>query len=191
MSGWLTVLVGTFAPTIALVGYLMTVSTNKKQRIMASISAQRTDWLNELRHAFVKYNAACVSYDLIRFTKSLGQNEGVSVWDEYQAVVSAQNHITLLLNPKELFVKELIFEIDKQSNLLLGRDYDKRKIDLSKKRINDLQQIILKAEWERIRIETEEGRQIKTAEMESILKNTSLKINRDLYNEAVLGREED
>ncbi|MCM3710721.1 hypothetical protein [Sporosarcina luteola] len=191
MSGWVTVLVGTFAPTIALVGYLMTVSTNKKQRIMASISAQRTDWLNELRHAFVKYNAACLSYDLIRFTTSLGQNEGVSVWDEYQAVLSSQNHITLLLNPKEQFVKELIFEINKQTDLLLGRKkYDKSQIDLTKKRINDLQQIILKAEWERIRTETKKGRQVKTSEMDLILKNTSLRINNEIYKEVILNVEQ-
>ncbi|MHC8516739.1 hypothetical protein [Sporosarcina sp. ITBMC105] len=189
MSGWITVLVGTFAPTIALVGYLMTVSTNKKQRIITSIGTQRIDWINKLRGEFVNYNSRCLKYELIRFSQSVGLNDSYDVAKDYQAVLSSQNHIELLLNPRELFVKELIKEMKAQTDLLLGGNYDKNKVESSKNRIGDLQQIILKAEWERVRIETEEGKQVKTSEMESILRNTALKINRKVYSELILNDE--
>lgn len=152
----------------------------EKRRFIDTISGQRIDWINKLRDTFVEYNKLSHTYSMYVFSK---QNKSdFDYGGMYQEIIAVKNHIELLLNPEELFSENLIKLLNQLIDSLHSHDFNMEKYKENKEVISYIQQVILKSEWKRIKVETEKGRQITDTEMKQIFEKIGKKIDESKYN---------
>ena len=186
-DNWVTVLVGSFGPIIAIIGYYLTVKANKAQRINESITSQRTDWINKLRDEFVRFNELYEKNTFMHYLHDKHKEKNDNLYEDYFSLIGSINRIVLMINPKEIFASELIKEMKDGSVSVINAKFSRDICRKHAERILDFQQIIMKAEWRRIREETNNGKPITTEKMNCILKEEAQKLNEKLYTEVMEG----
>ncbi|MCM3716631.1 hypothetical protein M3202_21550 [Alkalihalobacillus oceani] len=152
----------------------------EKRRFIDTISGQRIEWINKLRDTFVEFNKLSHTYSMYVFSN---QNKSdFNYGGIYQEIIAVKNHIELLLNPEELFSENLMKYINQLIDSLHSHDFNMENYKENKEVISYIQQVILKSEWKRIKVETEKGRQITNKEMKRIFKKIGKKIDESKYN---------
>lgn len=189
----------------AFLGFLATILniffTNKsqsKRRYIDAISVQRIEWINNLRNKFVEFNELVYKRKLL-----LNSSNSIISDDENQMVksklldknavklFSVESNIELFLNPTEFFSGKLskylneiidIFAYTEQiENNPLFKELDGK--------VNFIEQVILKSEWNRINKETEIGKKINKYDMADIFNETAIKIDSKIYSSFKSGTE--
>lgn len=162
------------------------IDTQDKQRFIGTISVQRVEWINNIRNAFADFNRGAFFYsNLIK--KNL-HDSYVMTTEElnlFPEIVYNMNLIELYLNPSENVSKRLIDILDETVKYMskpLKENYNIQRVFEMSEHILYLQQVILKAEWKRLKKETEKGKEIDEDEMLIIFKNVAKKIDLGLYN---------
>lgn len=80
-----------------------------------------------------------------------------------------RTNIALLINPSEKYAKELLNEITTVISLLREKEkYDPKLVLEHRKKIQKLQQIILKAEWSRTKKEIQKGKVLTDRKVDKI-----------------------
>ncbi|MCY7771228.1 hypothetical protein MOB66_07055 [Bacillus haynesii] len=170
----LTLTVSIISAIIALLGtgvsaYFSWKSTNRKT-LIDTISAQRIEWVNQLRDKFVEFNklANDQSYIMFKLRKETPMVESELI-EKVHNLKAAINHIDLLLNPNEFYAKKLTNRLKDVVGIIFDEEEFRRK-DFRDcvKDIGLIQQVILKAEWKRIKEETKRGRELTDVEVNRI-----------------------
>lgn len=162
------------------VGELSMVSQDK-QRLIETISAQRIEWINKIRQEFVEFNKLAHTMSMICFAKGQ-QEEGYNFAKDYQELIGLKNHIYLLLNPTELYSKKINSALERIIDIIASSPFD---MDSYRENVNELsyvQQVILKSEWKRIKVETESGEQISDNEMKEMFRQVGNEISKLKYD---------
>lgn len=156
----------------------------EKRRFIDTISGQRIEWINKLRGTFVEFNKLSHTYSMFVFSNQ--SNSDFNFGGIYQEIIAAKNHIDLLLNPEELFSKYLMKYLNLLIDSLHSHDFNMETYKKNEEMISYIQQVILKSEWKRIKVETEKGRQITDMEMKQIFEGIGKKIDQSHYNKLSL-----
>ncbi|TYO52977.1 hypothetical protein FXF70_08375 [Bacillus sp. Y3] len=148
-----------------------------RSTVIDALTKQRIEWLNSVRKNFVDFNN--LTHELF-FAFNLKEEKSY-IHEKYYMLEKAKTNISLLLNPKEIWVrslndksKELLDEI--MSTNTEGNEMDK--IKSLRESIYFNQQVILKSEWKRIKDEIKKGRELKPNEVDSIYEQTSFEIKK-------------
>ncbi|XKE96552.1 hypothetical protein LG326_16905 (plasmid) [Metaplanococcus flavidus] len=154
----------------------------EKRRYIDAISMQRIEWINNIRNSFVDFNEWTAKRKLLHLGSKKVKEE---VIDENTAkLFTIKKNIELYLNPEEFFSERLSFYLDEMIHIfsdfttiqdnLLYRDIGNK--------IHFIEQVILKAEWRRIKEETEKGEQISKRDMEKIFEDVANEIDQNMYS---------
>ena len=159
-----------------------TNKTKLKELLVQTISEERIRWINTLRDEFVEFNKNIVVYKAI-----IDEHEGDSSSEEnrkFEEVIASIHRITLLLNPSEHYMQYLIEEINglSQASSTIRGEYDPQPFIDAKWRITDLQQVILKAEWARVKKESKTGKELSDKEIKGIYDETAKGINTKIFD---------
>ncbi|AJK64973.1 hypothetical protein KHU1_1006 [Bacillus amyloliquefaciens KHG19] len=179
----LTLKVSIVAAIIALLGTgisaYISYRSSRRTTLIETISAQRIQWVNRLRDKFVEFNKLINEFSYSIYESV--EKKYVTTFDyktKFHDLRAVGNHISLLLNPNENYSEELSNEIKKMFDILL--EQDAYKVELYQNcysRIELIQQVILKAEWKRIKEETKKGRELTESEIEKIYNEKAISMN--------------
>lgn len=161
------------------------MKTQDKQRIVGNIGAQRIEWVNKTRDVFIGYNA---NLNKLRFINSILNDNNISRYHDEIKKLSfelskSKDSVELLLNPNEPYTKFLIVSMEELNKIVIGNR--KFKDDRYKKLNNYIifaQNVILKAEWKRVKDETERGQFLNDKEMETIFEVVGSSMNKETHN---------
>ena len=172
-----------------------------KQRLIEVISSERVEWINKVRKCFAGFNT-----DAYVFSSSITQVvvQKIKVTDDMNSLIPKMINqieiIELYLNPTEIVMKkqtqsmdriikyftEFTFESNKHSEnppkLELIMEKVQNKYLKERKNMMYFQQVILKVEWKRVKLETEKGRQISSKEMHCIFEEVAKQIDEEMYS---------
>ncbi|GKU82916.1 hypothetical protein [Niallia sp. NCCP-28] len=154
---------------------ILEAETQSKQRLIEVVSTQRVQWINSLRENFSQL--ARVTYQMTNLRE---RNEDVP--NELDIELNYYvNHIELFLNPTEELTKTFIVIKDTVGNYLMSHaPFDIRRYGAMMQDLHYLQQVILKSEWRRLKLESTTGTEVD--DMEEIHKMIAKKINENNYN---------
>ena len=154
-----------------------------RELLIQTISEERIKWINSLRDEFVEFNK-----NLIMFREAVSDGQHYKDYNEetkrkYEKLISSIYRITLLLNPSEKYMYYLIDKINVllQVSSTLPGSHDINAFYQDKNVLLDLQQIILKAEWKRVKKESNTGRDLKKKNIEKIYNEVAKVINPEIY----------
>jgi hypothetical protein len=152
----------------------LTAETQGKQRFIETISAQRVQWINSVRDNFSHLSK--ITYTMADIRERKEQIPDTLKNDLYYYV----NHIELFLNPAEDITKVFIDLKDNVSQYLLSdTDYSPALYEELMHNLHYVEQVILKAEWKRLKTETQDGAEVK--KMKKIHRKTAQKIDKERY----------
>ncbi|MBL4978722.1 hypothetical protein [Bacillus halotolerans] len=170
----LTLTVSIISAIIALLGtgvsaYFSWKATNRKT-LIDTISAQRIEWVNQLRDKFVQFNKLVKdqSYTMLKLRNETPMVESELI-EKVHNLNAAINHIELLLNPNEFYAKKLTDRLKDAVHIIF--DDEEFIVEDFRDCVDDIgliQQVILKAEWKRIKEETKRGRELTDVEISRI-----------------------
>ncbi|MBJ6721277.1 hypothetical protein I2750_13625 [Bacillus sp. PR5] len=160
----------------------------EKRMLIDTVSAQRIEWINNIRKDFVEFNSSCHNFSLKMIQIDRQGNKGDISAEDYLIIEKHKNQIELSLNPSEIFTAKLIEWLQMMYDGLVNEPQNLAKYNEARKFIIFLQQVILKAEWQRIKRETEKGRQLNEKEVEDVFKITAVHINNKLYVDLITYR---
>lgn len=160
-----------------------------KQRIVGNIGVQRIEWVNKTRDVFVEYNTALINLNYINtvvnddnISEHFGEIKRLAF--ELRRLI---NLVELLLNPVEPYTKFLLVNMKEVNKMVItGVKNEERYFKLND-HITFSQNVILKAEWKRVKDETEIGEFLNDEKIEEIFKEIGKGINEDIHN-LIMGR---
>ncbi|MGF2616353.1 hypothetical protein FZC84_01045 [Rossellomorea vietnamensis] len=153
----------------------LTAETQGKQRFIETISMQRVQWINSVRDNFSHLSKITYTMADIRERKEPIPD---TLKNELYYYV---NHLELFLNPTEDITKVFIELKDKVSHYLLSDTaYSSSLYEELMHNLHYVEQVILKAEWKRLKIETLEGTEVR--KMKKIHRKTARKIDEERYD---------
>ncbi|MGN7489462.1 hypothetical protein [Bacillus altitudinis] len=170
------ILASIIAPSIALVGVVITINNssenNRKSMITSTITKERAAWLNRLRDAFAEFNGC--TYRMMRLETKISAKKIYKSAEFSEIIVTmqkTQSYIELLLNPGEVPNKILFNRMKKCISQLTDTPMN---FEFTKtyKEVEYVQQVILKSEWKRINEEAEG----KKADMKLIYRTVAIAI---------------
>lgn len=156
--------------------------TAQKQLLVQTISEERIKWINALHDEFVDFYKNLSIYE-----KILSESEEGSIDAEktkkYELLVASIYKITLMLNPSEHYMNYLIERINLllQVKSTLGDDHDLNPYLKTLREANDLQQIILKSEWRRVKEESAKGKELSNKKVNDLYNEIARSINVEVY----------
>lgn len=179
---------------ITLIGFVVTIIIGllnlraaKSNRFISTINAERLKWINNVREVFSQFNKNCYIYaDAVleaRYDNGEEIKEEVVKKAEhtFQEILYYLDLIKLYTNPTEVLSAKLHLAIDYMVNEILEKDFDTDEYKEMKEDIHYYQQVILKAEWKRMKREAKLGRELDEEEMEEIFISTSSEIDKERY----------
>jgi hypothetical protein len=176
-----------------LIGLLTTIiigicnlSLLKGNRYISNVSAERMKWINNTRDLFSQYNKLAV-LQITRFNQLLFKNDKNSISEDMSnEILYLNNHIELFLNPNEITTEVLLkiqSSITKQLfNDSPNDDFNGKGIAAELLQLHYVQQVILKTEWKRYKVENKAGKEIDKNEMSKLFKDTAMAVNEENYN---------
>lgn len=166
------------------------------RRYIDAISQERIKWINNMRDKFSEYLklAHIQMSDLHKLKVDIhfkGPNHeevkksALELRDRYFEIVYVSNYIFLLLNPKEPVTEKLIGlheEITKALNIQNVDAFKYKDWEQVVKDSSYFHQVILKAEWKRVKEENKKGEEIDDAATNDIYIEVAEKLDEDVYN---------
>lgn len=163
------------------------ISSLKQRRYIDTISNQRIDWVNDLRDTFVELSILTTEFLIlheIHKVKSLEMNHEKN--QERLAIIvkigGSLKKTKLLLNPTEIYNKELIRRYTQLVDYLEEHDFSVEKHQKLHDDLEYIQQVILKAEWKRIITEIEMGKKLKKPKVAKIFSEVAKEVDEIQYN---------
>ncbi|EJS54402.1 hypothetical protein IC9_01735 [Bacillus toyonensis] len=172
----------------------------EQRRYIDAISIERVKWINNLRDNFSDFlkNVNLQLGDILKLiSEKQKNNEDVKLESDKQKVdkdkmrerlgeiMYVGNHNFLLLNPTEPICKKIrklqlqIFESLEKFN---GSEFDNEKVRKLVDELSFCYQVVLKAEWKRVKEENKEGKEINQETLNGIYKEASKKLNDEVYD---------
>lgn len=200
------------ASVVALIGSLVTIGYSKnsakksndtnqkvgelqvqsldKQRIVENVGTQRIVWINTVRDKFVQFNA--IAQDLHFMSFRISENYTVENAEEKLVSYSFElakiiNSIELFLNPNEPYTKFLIHSMSDMRSKASDVSVTYTVFNDQRERTVFAQNVILKAEWRRVKDETDKGRFLKKYEVDEIFEEVGNEMNGN-YHTIVMSR---
>ncbi|MGG0387827.1 hypothetical protein ABEZ76_07570 [Priestia megaterium] len=183
---------------ITLLGILATLgigiwnlNISKGNRYINNINSERLKWINNIREAFSNFNKSAYIY--ANLLGRVQKDDTLEATNEenytFPEAVYYADLIKLYTNPKEILSVKLSSAMS-DLLILLTKTGDFRMS--SYKDISDdihyYQQVILKAEWSRMKKEAKAGKELNPLVITEIFMTTALEIDRNRYS--VLLKEE-
>jgi|GEM_PF-6147151 len=182
----LTMIVSIIGAALAFIGVCVTAWITyrnvTRSTVIDALTKQRIEWLNTVRQNFVDFNNQ--AHELF-FAINLNK-EGDYIYEKYHLLEKSKTNISLLLNPKERWVRSLNDKSKEFLDIILVGDIEQiKEVEFKSLResIHFNQQIILKSEWKRIKEEIKKGRELKPNEVSSIYEQTIIEIKEFSKNE--------
>lgn len=166
---------------------LLNLDASKSNRFISSINAERLKWINNVREVFSQFNKNCHIYANAVIDARYDNGEGVTKEEAkkaehtFQEILYYLDLIKLYTNPIEKLSAKLHLAIDYMVNEILEQDFDADEYKEIKQDIHYYQQVILKAEWKRMKEEAKSGMEISKKEMNEIFIATASEIDEDRY----------
>ncbi|MDZ4610963.1 hypothetical protein ORM66_00485 [Bacillus cereus] len=172
----------------------------EQRRYIDAISIERVKWINNLRDNFSDFlkNVNLQLGDILKLiNEKQKNNEDFKLESDKQKVdkdkmrerlgeiMYVGNHNFLLLNPTEPICKKIrklqlqIFESLEKFN---GSEFDDEKVRKLVDELSFCYQVVLKAEWKRVKEENKEGKEINQKTLNGIYKEASKKLNDEVYD---------
>jgi hypothetical protein len=174
---------------ITLIGFIVTIvigllnlKAAKSNRFTSSINTERLKWINNIREAFSQFNKHCYIY-ANAIIRAQEEDKTPSKEEDYTfpEIVYYADLIKLYINPTEVLSDQLQLAMDEMLLTLTDDYFDKESYKDIKLEIHYYQQVILKAEWKRMKREAKLGRELDKAEMKEIFISTSSDIDNERY----------
>lgn len=182
----LTMIVSIIGAALAFIGVCVTAWITyrnvTRSTVIDALTKQRIEWLNTVRQNFVDFNNQ--AHELF-FAINLNK-KGDYIYEKYHLLEKSKTNISLLLNPKERWVRSLNDKSKEFLDIILVGDIEQiKEVEFKSLResIHFNQQIILKSEWKRIKEEIKKGRELKPNEVSSIYEQTIIEIKEFSKNE--------
>ncbi|MDF2068009.1 hypothetical protein [Bacillus sp. Cr_A10] len=163
-------------------------NTQDKQRIVETIGAQRVVWINNIRQHFVDYNsnAQKLHFNYIRLllnneeTKIL-RDKAIEISEE---MVKTIHNTELFLNGDEIYSNAIISIMKKLRNDIINLNsvMSVNQFNDYLKRLLFAQNVILKAEWKRVKEETSIGDFLSEERVKEIFVEVATKLDEDMHN---------
>lgn len=169
-----------------------------KQRLVEVISSERVEWINKVRNSFADFNTdAYVLSSKITQTvvQKVDVNNDINVL--IPRMVSKIEILELYLNPTEKIVEKQLKNMNNiirlfteftqtadkanSEDLLVVCSVMQESYQKELKQMMYFQQVLLKAEWKRVKLETAKGKQIPEEEMNSLILEVAEKTDSTLY----------
>lgn len=165
----------------------------KQKRYIDAISVERVKWINTMRDRFSEY-IKLVHIQMNDFDKWKSQGDKDIDDDElrkrYFEITSVNNQINFLLNQTEPIVKKLVkIQFELTSELSLPEDISEFNYQKLQNMMEDLgyfYQVVLKAEWKRVKEEIKKGEEIDDDGMNNIYLSAAKKLSEEFYNKHLI-----
>ncbi|MGX5485234.1 hypothetical protein ACWKS0_19045 [Bacillus cereus] len=172
----------------------------EQRRYIDAISVERIKWINNLRDSFSDFlkNVNLHMSDIYKLDKEKQEVDVEGTLEKEKQEVDVEkmrerlgeiiyigNHIYLLLNPTEPICKEIRIlqnQIFKSLEKFNVPDFDYKKVNDLIDKLSFYYQVVLKAEWKRVKKENKRGKEIDKKAMDSIYKETLAKIGAEAYD---------
>lgn len=159
----------------------------EQRRYIDAICAERVKWINSLRDKFSDFlkNVNLQMIDVYKLKSGNSKVDENKMSERLGEVMYLGNHIFLLLNPTEPICKKiriLQFQIGKCLEKFNGSDSDRQKLNDLVDQLSFFYQVVLKAEWKRVKEENKKGEEIDQETMKKIYKETSENIDVEVYD---------
>ncbi|MCP1180520.1 MULTISPECIES: hypothetical protein [Bacillus] len=165
----------------------------EQRRYIDAISTERVKWINTVRDAFSSY-LKHTNIQANEFHKLLESGTDVLMIDEIRErafeITYISNRIYLLLNPVEPIFKKIIEKHEKINKVLVANDwemFDIKRIGEWGTDLNYLYQVVLKAEWKRVKEENQLGTEITDERMNEIHISVAIKMDIQRYKQIFYG----
>ncbi|MGE6525952.1 hypothetical protein [Bacillus safensis] len=148
-----------------------------RSNVIDALTKQRIEWLNTVRQNFVDFNN--LGHEL--FFAIHREKEDDYIHEKYYLLEKTITNMSLLLNPKEGWVRSLNYKSKEFLDIIIVEDIKQingEKFKSLRDSIHLNQQIILKSEWKRIKEEVKKGRELEPNEVNSIYERTSYEIEK-------------
>lgn len=184
ITPFISSLLGAF---IGGIGVFFTVFRNsknaQKQLLVQTISEERIKWINALRDEFVEFNTNLAMYEEIKPESKEGLISKKER-ERYENLLSSIDKITLMINPSEYYMEYLTIKINEllQVKSTSRGSYDLNAFLNSRDKMIDLQQIILKAEWRRVKEESSTGKELSSQKTMEIYNEIAISINPEVQD---------
>ena len=164
----------------------------EQRRYIDAISAERIKWINTMRDRFSEY-IKLVHMQMNDFSEWKSQGDADIDESELRKrffdITYINNQINLLLNQTEPIVKKIV-EIQSTLTIELGSPKDISKYNYQKHQemTNDLSylyQIVLKAEWKRVKEENKNGAELSEEKMHEIYIEIAKKQSEKIYRKII------
>lgn len=164
----------------------------EQRRYIDAISAERIKWINTMRDRFSEY-IKLVHMQMNDFSEWKSQGDAGIDESELRKrffdITYVNNQINLLLNQTEPIVKKIV-EIQSTQTIELGSPKDISKFNYQKHQemTNDLSylyQIVLKAEWKRVKEENKNGAELSEEKMHEIYIGIAKKQSEKIYRKII------
>lgn len=183
-----TIVVGILAAIINVILNLRNIRISKEERFIDTISVERVKWINNVRDAFSNY-LKLTNIQMNDFHQLQLEDKEIAEGDEIRKrsfeITYSKNHIFLLTNQTEPVIKKLMELQQQMTAILCSNDISKFDIDQVSDLADDvgyLQQVVLKAEWRRVKEENRIGTEITDERMSEIFMSTAQKIDLVRFN---------
>ncbi|PGC18911.1 hypothetical protein COM08_11995 [Bacillus wiedmannii] len=165
----------------------------EQRRYIDAISSERVKWINTMRDRFSEY-IKLVHIQMNDFDK--WKSHGDKDIDEdvlrkrYFEITSVNNQINFLLNQTEPIVKKLVKrQSELTRELSLPEDiseFNYRKLQNITEDLGYFYQVVLKAEWKRVKEEIKKGEEIDDDGMNNIYLSAAKKLSEEFYNKHLI-----
>ncbi len=159
--------------------------TLEKRRFIDAISMQRIEWINNLRHAFVSFNELMSKRKILIFESKTSPRQDMLTLlnDNTVELFASKSNIELYLNPTEFFSENLSIYLNEILEIFGGikNSDDNSLYRETVDTIHYIEQVILKAEWRRIKEETKKGEQLSKEEMSEIFDEVAKEIDLKIF----------
>lgn len=156
----------------------------EQRRYIDAISQERIKWINTVRDAFSEYNKVAYIQMNLLTDKRMGVDSKHK--PQLTELIYWHNHVELFLNPVEPITKKFV-EIKEKTTKALHTKTPFKEIDYDEvgswlTDLHFLQQLILKAEWKRVKEENNLGKEITDKDMYEIFNKTAERIDKERYD---------
>ncbi|PEJ40078.1 hypothetical protein CN889_18195 [Bacillus wiedmannii] len=159
----------------------------EQRRYIDAISAERIKWINNMRDNFSEFIkiAHIQMNDMSKLKSGKGDVGEAIMRERFHELTYIRNNISFLLNPTEPVSRE-IRSLQRTITLALRRGsiatFDSKKVKESARELGYLFQVVLKAEWKRVKEENKKGEEISDEEMNYIYTEVAKKLNNKRYS---------
>ncbi|MEK3974760.1 hypothetical protein [Psychrobacillus sp. FSL K6-1267] len=167
------------------------ISSLKQRRYIDTISKERIEWLNKIRNSFVEFSTTTLEYTIlwdVYKAKDLEKEHEKSkqLYDALIKLHATSEKISLLLNPTEEFSIKHDGDCANLLDVLSEEKFIREEYTKRHAVLHFTQQVILKAEWQRIIKEIEIGKKLQKSDVDLIYNEVSKEILNSQNKEEVV-----